>query len=125
MKHFIYLAAAVLTLTMASCGGKQTEKAAEETVAVVEIEKAQSVEDILGDAASLVGKEVTLRGIVDHTCSHSGRRCFILGTDPALTMRVEAKGNIGGFNRELSGSEIAVKGILRAYKWVTCSWPFL
>lgn len=113
MKHFIYLAAAVLTLTMASCGGKQTDKAAEETVAVVDVEKAQYVEDILTTAAENVGKEVTVRGIVDHTCSHSGRRCFLLGKDPALTIRVEAKGNIGGFNRELSGSELAIKGILR------------
>lgn len=28
-------------------------------------------------------------------------------------MRVEAKGNIGGFNRELIGSEVIIKGILK------------
>ena len=29
------------------------------------------------------------------------------------SVRVEAKGNIGGFNRELIGSEVIIKGILR------------
>lgn len=113
MKNFIYVAAAVLTLSMASCGSKQTEKPVEETAAVVDVNSALYVEDILSDAPSKVGREITLRGIVDHTCSHSGRRCFILGKDPALTMRVEAKGNIGGFNRELSGCELAIRGTLR------------
>lgn len=114
MKRIIYLAAAVLMITFTSCGNKTAEKETEtQETSVVDINKGQSVEAILDSAASNVGKEVVIRGIVDHTCSHSGRRCFILGNDPELTMRVEAKGNIGGFNRELSGSELAIKGILR------------
>ena len=114
MKNLIYVSVAVLVMAFTSCGNKTTEKdnTTEETV-VVDINKGKSVEAILDSAASNVGKEVVIRGIVDHTCSHSGRRCFILGDNPELTMRVEAKGNIGGFNRELSGSELAIKGILR------------
>ena len=114
MKKIIYLAAAVLMITLASCGSKQADKnVTEDKAQVVDVTKGQTVEEILATAGENVGKEVVIRGIVDHTCTHSGRRCFILGTDPSLTMRVEATGNIGGFNRELSGSEIAIKGILR------------
>lgn len=113
MKKIFYLAAAVMMIILASCGGKTAEKQTVEETPVVNIDKAMYLEDILDSASAYVDKEIVIRGIVDHTCTHSGRRCFLLGKDPSLTMRVEAKGNIGGFNRELSGSEIAVKGTLR------------
>lgn len=114
MKNFIFVTAAVLILGFTSCGNKQTaDKTVETETEVVDMQKAKCVEDILADAENNVGKEIVLKGFVDHTCTHSGRRCFILGKDGTTTIRVEAKGNIGGFNRELNGSEIAVKGILR------------
>jgi len=64
-------------------------------------------------AESLVGKNVEVRGYVTHTCKHSGKRCFIVGEDQEVSIRVEAKGNIGGFNRELIGSELLINGTLR------------
>lgn len=113
MKKLMYFAAAALMFTFTSCGSKQSEKPAVEETQLVDVTKSLSVEQILDSADQYVGKEIVIKGIVDHTCTHSGRRCFILGNDPALTMRVEAKGNIGGFNRELAGSVLAIKGILR------------
>lgn len=71
------------------------------------------LEDLLKAAETLVDQEVVVLGSVTHTCKHSGRRCFIIGEDQKTTLRVEAKGNIGGFNRELIGSDLAIKGILR------------
>ena len=37
----------------------------------------------------------------------------MIGEDPNTTIRVEAKGKIGGFNRELVGSELTITGIVR------------
>lgn len=113
MKKIIYFVAAMMMLTFTSCGDKQKTETVVEETQVVDVEKAVYLEDILNAADSLVGKEVVIRGIVDHTCSHSGRRCFIVSKEGSMTIRVEAKGNIGGFNRELAGTEIAVKGTLR------------
>ena len=118
MKNFIYVAVAILTLGFASCGNskKQAAEAPVQNEVKVDVAKALYLDDILAQADSLVGQEVTLRGVITHTCKHSGRRCFIENKDKSASIRVEAKGNIGGFNRELVGSEVAVKGTLRANK---------
>lgn len=115
MKKIIFVLAAVLGLGLSSCGNtnKQQTQEKAEPVATVDVSKAQILEDLLATAETQVGKEVVLKGTITHTCKHSGRRCFVMGKDSTLSIRVEAKGNIGGFNRELIGSKVAIKGILR------------
>ncbi len=100
-------------LCIAACGGsskKQSEETAieQKTSATTAI----SLDDMLDSAEEYLNKEVTFRGYVTHTCSHSGKRCFMQG-DKKISIRVEAKGDIGGFNRELIGNEIAVTGTLK------------
>ena len=119
-KLYFIIAGLALGMSFVSCGNskKQSESAsaAEQVSQKVDVEHAMYVEDILKNAEKEVGKEVTLKGFVTHTCKHSGRRCFVMGRDQKTSMRVEAKGNIGGFNRELIGSELIIKGILRENK---------
>lgn len=118
MKKMMYLAVMVLALGLSACGNsskkQSTETASDSTE--VSLASAMGVEDVLANAETSVGKEITIKGLVTHTCKHSGRRCFIVGADGKTSIRVEAKGEIGGFNRELIGSEIVVKGILRENK---------
>lgn len=117
MKKMMYLAVMVLALGLSACGNsskKQAETAQDSTT--VSVASAMNVEDVLAKAEENVGKEITVKGLVSHTCKHSGRRCFIVGADGKTSIRVEAKGDIGGFNRELIGSDIVVKGILRENK---------
>lgn len=64
-------------------------------------------------AESFIDEPVTIRGYVTHTCKHAGKRCFLTGEGQKYSIRVEAKGEIGGFNRELEGSQLEVNGILR------------
>ena len=117
MKKVIFVVVAVLGFGLASCGNGSKKQAAEPAAQTqelkVDVAKAVVLEDLLATAESQVGKEVVLKGKISHTCKHSGRRCFVLGNDSTLSMRVEAKGNIGGFNRELIGSTVAIKGVLR------------
>nr|WP_321453486.1 hypothetical protein [uncultured Carboxylicivirga sp.] len=75
--------------------------------------KVMVVDHLLANAETMVNKEITVQGHVTHTCKHSGKRCFIVGDDANLSIRVEAGGDIQGFNRELVGNTIAVKGILK------------
>lgn len=73
--------------------------------------QAFTVSEVLADADNHVDKEIIFEGLVNHVCSHSGKRCFLV--DGNNSIRVEAMGNIASFNRELSGNKIMVKGILR------------
>lgn len=112
MKHLLIFAAALLF--MVGCGSNN--KKAEEVQEVLTVDAQSPVytlDSLLAHAESLLEQRVTVIGSVTHTCKHAGKRCFIVGTDPNLTMRIEAKGEIGGFNRELVGSELAITGVLK------------
>jgi len=106
---------AVLAVLAVSCGNRQNaqQQASDEAATTVVAGESYGLNDLLTKADGLVDQKVTVRGYVTHTCKHSGKRCFIVGDDQKTSFRVEAKGNIGGFNRELIGSELAITGILR------------
>ena len=63
-------------------------------------------------AADLVGQEVIMTGMVNHTCKHSGKRMFIVDEGTEESVKVEAGGNIDSFDAELEGSEVIVTGII-------------
>lgn len=114
MKQVFILAAAILLIT--ACNKTQSDQAGNADANATQVEstsKVYTLDELLNNAGELLGETVTVRGSVTHTCKHSGKRCFIVGEDPNLTMRVEAKGEIGGFNRELVGSELAITGIVQ------------
>jgi hypothetical protein len=113
-KNIILLSAATLALVACKSGANKTSTVAVQTA---EVAAAAAVaipfDSLLYVAERYVDKPVKVAGAVTHTCKHSGRRCFIAGADRKVTIRVEAKGKIGGFNRELIGSQIEVEGTLR------------
>lgn len=100
------------------CGNKNTNGAnrAVETLGQEVSDSVYSLDELLAVADLMVDKTVKVKGKVIHTCKHSGRRCFIVGVNGDVSMRVEAKGNIGGFNRELIGSEIELTGVLKEHR---------
>jgi hypothetical protein len=112
MKKLLFLAAILFCIT--SCSNKKTEQNQQaENNSVSEVIKIYRLNGLLAEADQLVDQTVTVRGFVTHTCKHSGKRCFIVGDDQKTSFRVEAKGDIGGFNRELIGSELAITGVLK------------
>ncbi|WP_080905472.1 hypothetical protein [Parabacteroides sp. Marseille-P3160] len=116
MKKIFILAA--FALCLAACGNKNAGNSdstvdSTEVAVVADNVPVYSLDSLLAVADQLVNKTVTVKGSVTHTCKHSGKRCFIVGDHENVTMRVEAKGNIGGFNRELVGSELAITGVVK------------
>jgi hypothetical protein len=116
MKQLLLLMFIVVALF--SCNSKnRTENAenmaTEEIAATVIDEPVFGLDDLMAVADKEVDKEVKVTGYVTHTCIHAGKRCFIVGESQKVSIRIEAKGNIGGFNRELVGSKIEVTGILK------------
>jgi hypothetical protein len=106
---------AVLSVALVSCSGnKKSETPANETKDSVTVEATvYELDKLLEVADSEIDKTVKVVGYVTHTCKHSGKRCFIVGESQQASMRVEAKGEIGGFNRELVGSKLEITGVLK------------
>lgn len=77
------------------------------------VEELISLEKFMSVAVDNVDAQVAVSGMVNHVCSHSGRRCFIVDSTGQLSVRVEAAGQIESFGKELIGSEIKVKGLIK------------
>lgn len=72
-----------------------------------------SLEEFMSLAVDNVDSPVAICGMVNHVCSHSGRRCFIVDSTGQLSVRVEAAGDIESFGKELIGSKIIVNGLIK------------
>ena len=107
MKKSIFILAAVALLAMVSCNNKAKENQNQESAATV----ALSVDDILAEGDSLVGKTVTVEGVCTHICKHGGKKLFMMGTDDTKMLRAEAC-ELGSFPAEVVNSLVSVTGTL-------------
>ena len=76
-------------------------------------QKAVDVAKLLTMADNHFDQQVLIKGTVNHVCTHSGRRCFLIDSTGEHSIRVEAAGQIENFPKEIMGSEILVKGTLK------------
>ncbi len=113
MKNLLFAIIAVILFACNSEKKGTNNEISEQKTEKVDFGKAMTVEQLIEVAANSIDKEVYLKGTVDHVCARSGKRCILIDNSGEFSIRVEASGNINGFNRELSGMEIAVKGILK------------
>ncbi|NQU55399.1 MAG: hypothetical protein HQ522_23020 [Bacteroidetes bacterium] len=101
---------AVLALILFSCGNQKSKKQ------IVEQTKPEvlvlSVDELYENAGDLTDKEVVVKGTVMHVCKEGGQRCFIMGSNEDINVRIEAGEKIGAFNQELMGSDVEIVGIL-------------
>lgn len=115
MKH-LSLSLAILAFIMASCNnGKKTHQPQQNTSPVQLAAEVPvfELDSLLAIADQKVDQTVKVHGYVTHTCKHSGKRCFLVGESKNSSFRVEAKGEIGGFNRELVGSKLEITGVVK------------
>jgi hypothetical protein len=106
----------VLSVAFFSCNGNKKAETVENSDAATSASAEIAVfdlDDLLQIADQELDKTIKVVGYVTHTCKHSGKRCFIVGESQNASMRVEAKGEIGGFNRELVGSKLEITGVLK------------
>lgn len=98
-----------ITSLLFSCGNKEQKKesAQENKVATL------SVEQLVTDIQSYVEKEIAVEGTVNHICEHGGKRMFIMGKDPDVSIKVTPNDEIGAFEKELEGSSIFITGIIK------------
>jgi hypothetical protein len=75
--------------------------------------KAISVDKIMTDIQQYVDQEVVVKGMVNHVCSHGGKRMFIIGENPDEGIRITPNEKIGVFEKELEGNSVIIKGVLK------------
>jgi len=109
-----YFAIILLALTIAGCNNENKEaKPLEETKIEKKVITVLTVDQLLEQKENLIDKEIVFKGTVDHVCKHSGRKAYVFGSTEDLRVKIEAKGEITGFDADLIGSEIEVKGIVK------------
>ena len=111
MKKIVYFI--LPSIILIACNGLEKSK---EQPAKESLSTAIEVSKFVNAASGNIGKEIVVKGTVSHVCSHAGRRCFIVDSTGNHSIRIEAKGDIGSFNRELSGNDIIVTGIVQEKK---------
>ena len=109
-----HLAISLLALAFIGCnnGGTNSESTTENQVKNNEI-VLLTVDQLLDKKDKLIDKEIIFKGTVDHVCKHSGKRAFVFGSTEDLRIKIEAGGEIRGFDADLIGSDIEVRGILK------------
>ena len=111
-----YVRIIAICLLCMSCNLKQkeTKKDNIEENQLVQTEKSVvTIDQLMVNAEQLVGKEVHLKGLVNHVCAHSGKRCILKNAAGNLSIRIEATEGLEGFDKEIAGNDIEVSGILR------------
>ncbi|MFA9370593.1 MAG: hypothetical protein ACERIH_02700 [Labilibaculum antarcticum] len=111
-----YVSIIAICLLCMSCNLKQkeTKKDNIEENQLAQSEKSVvTIDQLMVNAEQLVGKEVHFKGLVNHVCAHSGKRCILKNTTGNLSIRVEATGGLEGFDKEIAGNDIEVSGTLR------------
>lgn len=106
----------LMTFTLASCtsgGQKQRDETRGIGSGTAETAITYSADTLYAVAESFLDQPITVKGFVTHVCAHAGKRCFLTGENQKYTIRVEAMEELGSFNKELTGTEVIVNGILR------------
>ncbi len=102
--YFALLAGLVIT----SCG--QTEKKAE--TATNGLKETVSIDSLIKNPEAYVGKEIVVKGSVFHTCTETGKRMFVYGTNSDSTIKVVASDSVKTFDKSLEGNDVLIKGVV-------------
>ena len=117
-----YLSLLALCLAFLSCNFTQSDSKKQKTEPAVLTEAKSltlNIEQVMAVAADKVGQQISFKGVVNHVCAHSGKRCILKNAKGNLSLRVEATGKLEGFNKEIAGNDLLVTGILREKRLAT------
>ena len=96
------------------CGDKKEEAKSCCSEKAEVVDGVMSLDAFTKQAETLVGKQVTVSGVVNHVCSHSGKKCFLSSKETeGLSLQVLVGGEIKAFDKALIGVEIAATGVVK------------
>ena len=106
---------AFVATVLFGCNNQKKQETSESSTPVSE-EVVYTIDDLYSNAANMVDKEVVIKGTVMHVCQQGGERCFLMGSNEDVNIRIEAGDKIGAFSQELMGSDLEVIGVLKEVK---------
>lgn len=101
----------IIAAVISSCGNagkKEVSSKTEGSENAVKVEFASLVEN----PDNYVGKNIIVEGKVVHVCTQSGKKLFIVGKNPDISLFIAAGENMPKFPMELLGSEVVVEGLI-------------
>lgn len=98
----------ILTLACFVFSACQSKKAEQTTEGI-----ALELTNLMNEIDEKVDQEIFVKGIVTHVCKHSGKKCFITDDQGKVSIQIMSGGDIQLFDKELVGSQIQVKGIVK------------
>lgn len=108
MKKVMFLAIISLLMVSATATFAQDKSTSKSTDKVVTV-KPDNFQDVAPD---LLGKEVEIQGMVVHVCRHGGKKMFIIGENPDVSVKITVSDKVSVFEPEMEGSTVYVKGIV-------------
>ena len=100
-----------LAMLLFGCGqNKNVQQKVEENPQEIVV---LTIDELYEKAPELANKKVLVKGTVMHVCKHGGERCFLMGSNEDMNIRIEAGEKIGAFSQEYMGSELEISGILK------------
>ncbi len=112
MKKLLLFSVVAILFFGCSNQNKNQQKTEEQPAQAVVL----TVDELYKNAAEMADKEVIVKGTVMHVCKQGGARCFLMGSNEEINIRVEAGEKIGAFSQEQMGSELEISGILKVVK---------
>jgi hypothetical protein len=100
-----------ISALIVSCGNTGKKEAAPKTEGPEAGAKVEFA-SLVASPESYVGKNIIVEGKVVHVCTETGKKMFIVGTDPDVRLFIAAGENISKFPMELLGSEVIVEGTI-------------
>jgi hypothetical protein len=101
----------ILAAVIASCGNSGKKEASAktgDTSGAVKVEFASLVKN----PDEYVGKSIIVEGKVVHVCMETGKKLFIVGENPDISLYIAAGENISKFPMELLGTNVTVEGVI-------------
>lgn len=113
-KSFFKLFTIIILSTLLSCNNNQKKTTENNQNKAKTVEIAQlNIPDFMEFGDKYVGKKISIEGLVEHVCKHTGKRMFIIGNTPEQRVQITAGKNIGTFDVALEGNKVKVQGIVK------------
>ena len=95
----------IIAAVLSSCGNTGKKDGSATSVKVEFASLVQSPENY-------VGKNIIVEGKVIHVCMETGKKLFIVGENPDISLYIAAGENISKFPMELMGKNVVVEGVI-------------
>ncbi len=106
---FLTFALVTIFISCNSTSGKKSSTTAEPSQ-TSELNAVIEVDTLLANPNIYLDQTVSIKGLVVHTCKHSGKKMFLAGSDKSVYVKVVAGNNISIFGKELEGETVVATG---------------